>query len=43
MRKIFERADACWFAMLPALDAPVRARQSWWRRLLRRGESPSSE
>ena len=43
VRKIFERADACWFAMLPALDAPVRARQSWWRRLLRRGESPSSE
>lgn len=43
VRHVFERADACWFAMLPVLDAPVRARQPWWRRLLRRKDPAHSE
>jgi hypothetical protein len=43
VRQVFERADACWFAMLPVLDAPVRARRPWWRRLLRRRDSARSE
>ncbi|MGH7720623.1 MAG: hypothetical protein ACREON_17470 [Gemmatimonadaceae bacterium] len=34
VRRIFERADACWFGMLPILDAPVRRRERWWRRLV---------